>query len=372
MIYADNAATTKLDIDAFKAMKPYLMEQYANASQPYSFAKLAKRALSKARASIAKCIGANPEEIYFTSGGTESDNWAVRSILFMSKHKQRVLTSQIEHHAILNMCNSLEELGIPVDYLPVDKYGVLKLDTLRGSIREDAGLVSIMLANNEIGTIEPIKDLCEIAHTKGALFHTDAIQAVGHIPIDVMSLGIDMLSASAHKFNGMKGSGFLYVRSGIDIHSFSDGGSQERGKRAGTENIAAIVAMAVALKKSCERMETSTNKLKSIENVFIQTLSEGEIDYIRNGAKDHLPGNVNISIKGADGEMLLHRLDLKGICISTGAACDSINTQISHVVKAIKVPEVYAKGTIRITFGADNTENDAVEIAKALIGILRK
>ena len=374
MIYADNAATTELDIDAFEAMKPYLMKQYGNASQAYLFAKPAKKALSEAREIIAACIGARPEEIYFTSGGTESDNWAVKSILFMSKDRQRVVTSQIEHHAILNACNSLEKLGIPVDYLPVDSRGVLQSNILQDRIckDEDTGLVSIMLANNEIGTIEPIKDLCEIAHAKGALFHTGAVQAVGHIPINVKSLGVDMLSASAHKFNGMKGSGFLYVRNGVNIHSFLDGGAQEHEKRAGTENVAAIVAMAVALKKNCDKMLSSSEKLKRIENLFIRTLTNGNVDYIRNGATNHLPGNVNISIHGVDGELLLHRLDLKGICISTGSACDSVNTQVSHVVKAIKVPAAYSKGTIRITFGTNNTEAEAVEIAQSLIQILEK
>lgn len=373
MIYADNAATTELDIDAFEAMKPYLMKQYGNASQAYFFAKPAKKALSETRRIIAACIGAQPEEIYFTSGGTESDNWAVKSILFLSKDKQRVVTSQIEHHAILNACNSLEELGVPVDYLPVDRHGVLHPNILQDRIckKEDTGLVSIMLANNEIGTIEPIKDLCEISHAKGAFFHTDAVQAVGHIPINVKSLGVDMLSASAHKFNGMKGSGFLYVRNGVNIHPFLDGGSQEHEKRAGTENVAAIVAMAVALKKNCDRMLSSSEKLKRIETVFIRTLTNGNVDYIRNGATNHLPGNVNISIHGVDGEMLLHRLDLKGICISTGSACDSVNTQVSHVIKAIQVPTEYAAGTIRVTFGTENTEEEAATIAEALINILK-
>lgn len=372
MIYADHAATTKLDPDAYEAMKPYLMSEYGNASQPYSFSRTTKKALEQARETIAACINAQPEEIYFTSGGTESDNWAVKSILFMSKEKRRVVTSQIEHHAILNACHALEELGVSVHYLPVNKSGIIKPETLEDSVHKDTGLISIMLANNEIGTIEPIKDLCEISHANGALFHTDAVQAVGHIPIDVKSLGVDMLSASAHKFNGMKGSGFLYIRNGAKIHPFLDGGSQEYGKRAGTENIAAIVAMAVALKKNCKRMEFTINKLRNLEEIFIQILSEGEIDYIRNGATEHLPGNISISIKGASGEMLLHRLDLKGICISTGSACDSVNTQVSHVIQAIHVPQEYAQGTIRITFGADNTDNEAAEVAKAIIDILRK
>lgn len=370
MIYADNAATTKLDMDAFEAMKPYLVEQYGNASQPYSFARSARKALLEAREIIAACICATPEEIYFTSGGTESDNWVVKSVIFMPKDKQNVVTSQIEHHAVLNACHSLEKLGVSIDYLPVDKYGVIQQNILRNDICKESGLISIMLANNEIGTIEPVKDLCKIAHANGSLFHTDAVQAMGHIPIDVNDIGIDLLSASAHKFNGIKGSGFLYIRNGVDIHPFSDGGAQEYGKRAGTENIAAIVAMAKALKKNCERMDVVTKKLRNFEDAFLFTLSAGKIDYIRNGSKDHLPGSINISIKDADGEMLLHRLDLKGICVSTGSACDSVNTQVSHVIRAIGVSDQYAKGTIRITFGADNTETEAVAIAKSLIGIL--
>ena len=371
MIYADNAATTKLDADAFEAMKPYLMEEYGNASQPYFFAKSAKKAIAAARESIAECIGADPEEIYFTSGGTESDNWAIKSVLFTKSSKRKVVTSQIEHHAVLNACHSLEELHVPVEYLPVGNNGIVKSGDLEASLHEDAALVSIMLANNEIGTIEPIQELCNIAHAHGALFHTDAVQAVGHISINVKSLGVDMLSASAHKFNGMKGSGFLYIRKGIDIHPFSDGGSQERGKRAGTENVAAIVAMASSLKKNCERMEESALKLHRIEERFLENLTAANLDYIKNGNSDHLPGSINISIRGADGELLLHRLDLKGICISTGSACDSVNTQISHVIKAIGVPEEYAKGTIRVSFGAENTEKDADSIANSLIDILK-
>lgn len=371
MIYADNAATTKLDADAFEAMKPYLMEKYGNASQPYFFAKPAKKAMAAARERIAECIGADAKEIYFTSGGTESDNWAIKSVLFAGSGKRKVVTSQIEHHAVLNACHSLEELHVPVEYLPVGNNGIIKPSDLKSSLHDDAALVSIMLANNEIGTIEPIQELCNIAHAHGALFHTDAVQAVGHISIDVKSLGVDMLSASAHKFNGMKGSGFLYIRKGIDIHPFSDGGAQERGKRAGTENVAAIVAMAAALKKNCERMEESALRLHRIEERFLENLTAANLDYIRNGNSAHLPGSINISFRGADGEMLLHRLDLKGICISTGSACDSVNAQISHVIKAIGVPEEYAKGTIRVSFGAENTEKDADAIANSLIDILK-
>lgn len=371
MIYADNAATTALDIDAFEAMKPYLIKEYGNAFQPYSFARPAKKALVVARKTIADCIGAQPEEIIFTSGGTESDNWAIKGTLQYGDGRA-ILTSQIEHHAILNACASVERLGYPVVYLPVDNKGMITPTTLNKLITGNTKLVSIMLVNNEIGTIEPIKELAEIAHKHGALFHTDAVQAVGHIPVNVKVLGIDMLSASAHKFNGPKGIGFLYIRKGTDIHSYIDGGAQEFGMRAGTENVAAIVAMAEALRKNCTHIDETESRLHKMENSFIQALNKAGIDFIRNGADNHLPGNINISIKNAGGEMLLHRLDLKGICISTGSACDSVNTQISHVIQAISVPEDYAAGTIRISFGRDNQESDAQDIADAIVSILKK
>lgn len=372
IIYADNAATTRMDQDAFDAMKPYLIEKYGNASQPYFFAKSAKKAITEARETIAACIGAEPEEIYFTSGGTESDNWAIKGSAFSDAEKRATITSEIEHHAILNACAAIERLGYPVTYLPVTDEGIVQPEKLEQYITDKTRLVSVMLANNEIGTIEPVKELARIAHAHGAVFHTDAVQVVGHIPIDVKKLGVDMLSASAHKFNGMKGSGFLYIRKGTEISSYADGGSQESGKRAGTENVAAIVAMATALKKNCDRMEESTKKLIDCEKVFLDRLSDGGIDFIRNGSASHLPGNVNISIRNADGEMLLHRLDLKGICISTGSACDSVNTRVSHVIEAIHVPKEYANGTIRVTFGTENTEEESAAIAGALISILNK
>ena len=243
MIYADNAATTKLDIDAFEAMKPFLLSEYGNISQPYSFARTSKKALERARVMIADCIGALPEEIYFTSGGTESDNWAIKGIMLGQKCGS-MITSEVEHHAVLYACRAIENLGIKVWYLPVDRECVVQPKYLESIITGDTKLVSIMLANNEVGSIQPIKELSKICHEKGALFHTDAVQAVGHIEIDVNRLGVDMLSASAHKFNGPKGIGFLYLRKGVTIQSYMDGGSQEAGMRAGTENVAAIVAMA--------------------------------------------------------------------------------------------------------------------------------
>lgn len=369
-IYADNAATTKLDSDALNAMLPWLQDEYGNASQPYAFSRKPKKALSEARATIASCIGAESEEIYFTSGGTEGDNWALKG-LHESGNRRATITSQIEHHAILNACNALERLGYPVKYLPVNAQGIVLPETLETVITETTKLVSVMMVNNEIGTIEPICELATITHNHGSLFHTDAVQAVGHIPIDVRALGIDILSSSAHKFNGPKGIGFQFIRKGTNIHPYVDGGAQEFGMRAGTENIASIVGMAAALKKNCDCMEQTQKKLQEIEGKFLEVLNLSGIDYVRNGDTQHVPGNVNISIRNASGEMLLHRLDLKGIAISTGSACDSVNAQISHVIQAIKVPEEYAKGTIRVSFGRYNEKTDAVEIAKAIVGILK-
>ena len=371
MIYADNAATTVLDVDAFEAMKPFLLSEYGNASQAYSFSRSAKKALRDARETIAECIGAYPEEIYFTSGGTESDNWAIKGMMRYGDGRA-IITSQIEHHAVLNACAAVEQLGVPVVYLPVNAQGIVTEATMQNTITGNTKLVSIMLANNEIGTLEPILELSAIAHKHGALFHTDAVQAVGHIPLDVKKLGVDMLSASAHKFNGPKGVGFLYIKKGTAIRPYADGGSQEFGMRAGTENIASIFAMAVALRKNCEHINETETKLLKMEDLFFRTLEGSGIDFLRNGARKRIPGNISISIRGANGEMLLHRMDLKGICISTGSACNSVSAKISHVIQAIDVPDEYAGGTIRISFGKHNQESDARAVASALIEILRK
>ena len=371
MIYADNAATTKLDTDAYHAMLPYLLDHYGNPSQPYSFGREAKKALKNSREVIAECIGAEPNEIYFTSGGTESDNWAIKgSINCINDHD--VLASKIEHHAVLNACAAVEKYGVPVSYMLPETDGTITPEILSSHITNKTTLVSVMLANNEIGTIEPVAALAEMAHHYGALFHTDAVQAVGHIPIDVKKLDVDMLSASGHKFNAPKGIGFLYIKKGTQIKPYISGGAQEFGKRAGTENVAAIVAMAEALKKNCADMGKTAEKLHKMEELFTQVLDKAGIDYIRNGSIDRIPGNINISIKNVGGEMLLHRLDLKGICISTGSACDSVNTQISHVIDAICVPKAYAEGTVRISFGRDNDIEDAVHVAQAIISVLMK
>lgn len=371
-IYADNAATTKLDIDAFEAMKPFLLDEYGNASQPYSFARKPKQALKEARTTIAQCINAEPEEIFFTSGGTESDNWAIKGIAFEDSEKRAIITSQIEHHAVLRACEDIEKLGYPVAYLPVTKEGVITKDALSSVITHNTRLVSVMYANNEIGTIEPIKELCEIAHRNGALFHTDAVQAVGHVQIDVKELGVDILSASAHKFNGPKGIGFLYIKKGTPIASYASGGAQEFGMRAGTENIASIVGMAVALKKNCDSLAENIKHINSIENQLLDKLSSSGLNFVRNGSSQHIPGNISLSFENANGETLLHRLDLMGICVSTGAACDNVNTQISHVLNAIGLKQEYAQGTIRVSLGIHNNNTETDVIVSALCSVLNK
>ena len=378
-IYADNAATTKLDEEAFEVMKPFLLDYYGNASQPYSFSMRARRALKEARIAIASCIGALPEEIFFTSGGSESNNWAIKNFGLQSDLRT-IFTSQVEHHSVLNACKSKINEGTAAIFLPVTSAGCVTLSALQNAIDDEISgravascetkLVSIMLANNEIGTIQPVRELAEIAHEHGCCFHTDAVQAVGHIPVDVQKLGVDMLSASAHKFNGPKGIGFLYIRKGTPIYPLINGGQQENRMRAGTENIASIVAMAVALKTNYFNMEINIKKLLFLEKVFLDRLNSTGIDFIRNGSENHIPGNVSVSFKGQSGEMLLHRLDLMGICVSTGSACDSKETQISHVLRAIGLDESYAKGTIRVSFGKDNTVEEAEKIARSLISII--
>ena len=369
-IYADHAATTKLDKDAYEAMVPYLLEEYGNISQPYSFSRSAKAAIKQARETIADCIHALPEEIYFTSGGTESDNWAIKGSALVDADQCAIITSSIEHHAVLHSCSALERMGYPISYLRVTEDGIITPQELERNIPDKIRLVSIMLANNEIGSIQPITQLSAIAHAHHAIFHTDAVQAVGHIKVDMRELGIDMLSASAHKFNGPKGIGFLYIKKGTKMVPYMDGGAQESGLRAGTVNVAAVIGMAVALKKSCEAIDIRKKQLLELERILIGILSAADIEYVRNGSENHLPGNISLSFKNIDGEMLLHRLDLMGICVSTGAACNSDHTQISHVLQAIGLSREYSKGTIRISFGADNTKEDSVAIAHAIKRII--
>lgn len=371
-VYADHAATTKLSEKALKVMMPYLQEDYKNPSTLYSSAGIPRKAISDARKKIANVIGASSTEIFFTSGGTEADNWAIKNILFLGvANKKKIITSCIEHHAILNSCKVMEMLGYEVIYLPVDKEGIISPYILEKEMGADIALVSIMFANNEIGTIQNIKELASVAHKYGALFHTDAVQAVGHVEINVKEIDVDMLSASAHKFNGPKGIGFLYIKDGVEINPFIIGGNQELGKRAGTENVAGIVGMAEALKENILGMQDNNKYLISLERQFIDLLKENDIDFIVNGSKNKNPGNISLSIADVDGEVLLHRLDLKGIEVATGSACDSINQQISHVIRAIGVPDQYARGTIRISLGPDNTKEDVVVIVKELSDIVR-
>lgn len=370
-IYADHAATTKLNKEAFEAMLPWLTDEYANASQPYTFARKPKKALKEARETIAECINALPEEIYFTAGGTESDNWAIKGSAFSDADKRTTITSEIEHHAVLNACTAIERFGYPVIYLSPDSKGIISPARLKAVIQNKTKLVSVMFSNNEIGTIEPIAQLAEVAHSYGAFFHTDAVQAVGHVKINVEELGVDMLSASAHKFNGPKGVGFLYIRKDTDITKFNDGGAQEFGMRAGTENVAAIVGMAKALRVNCDSLIANAEHITEVEHFFLNALYAAGLDFCRNGSDNHIPGHISLSFKHANGEVLLHRLDLMGICVSAGAACDSVNTQISHVLQAIGLDDADAKGTIRITLGKDNTKEDAHVMANALIKILK-
>lgn len=368
-VYADNAATTKLERNAFEAMVPWLTDEFGNASQLYSFSRKPKQALSEARETIAKCINALPEEIYFTSGGTESDNWAIKGTAFSNAEKQQIITSAIEHHAVLRACDFIDRLGYPVVYLKPNNYGVIAPSCLEKTITHRTQLVSIMFSNNEIGTIEPIKELAKIAHDHGTLFHTDAVQAVGHAKIDVRDLNVDMLSASAHKFNGPKGIGFLFIRKGLSLAPLNNGGSQENGLRAGTENIAGIVGMATALQINNARINDNKQHILKLEKILLSELSG--LDFIKNGSDNRLHGNLSLSFKGCDGEAILHRLDLMGICVSTGSACDSVHSQVSHVLRAIKLDDSYAKGTIRISLGKDNTEEEMYIIANALRKIIK-
>lgn len=368
MIYADHAATTRLSEKAFQAMLPWLQEEYGNPSQPYSFSRKPKKAIAEARAVIAASINAHPEEVFFTSGGTESDNWAIKGAA-VHGHEDVLLTSAFEHHAVLNACKEIEKLLWTVRYVHPSSEGIISPEDLKYHLTEKLHMASFMMANNELGTIQPIRELTTIVHQQGALFHTDAVQAVGHIPVDVEDLGIDLLSASAHKFNGPKGIGFLYIRKGTKIIPHENGGGQEFGQRAGTENVAGIVGMAVALQENVEALDRNQKHLKKLEERLLQGIQD--LPYIHNCAcQPHLPGLLSLSFPSYDGEAILHRMDLMGICISTGSACDSKRTVISHVLQAIKMDEKIARGTIRISLGAENTLEEADAIAAGLRRII--
>ena len=373
MIYADHAATTPLSIAAREAMRPYIEDEYGNPSTLYSLAATARKAIRSAREQIAAVIGAQPEEIIFTSGGTESDNLAIKGTAFrypgMRKH---IITSAIEHHAVLHSCEFLRYMGHDVEILPVDKTGMVSPQMLYDRVKSNTILTTIMMANNEIGTIEPIHDLAEAAHNHGILFHTDAVQAVGHIPVNVNELGIDMLSASGHKFNGPKGVGFLYIRRDTPIQPLLTGGGQEMGIRSGTENVAAIVGMAAALMEHTNNLTTETERLTNLCSKLIDELSKSGLDFIVNGSTNRIPGSLSLSFKGVSGEMLLHRLDLMGICVATGSACNSKDTVLSHVIRAIEVDPIYAYGTIRITMGNDNDIEQVRIMAESIAKVVKQ
>ena len=369
-IYADNAATSQMDPEALETLITCSRDFYENPSQLYASARRVWKMLESSKSIIAECIGAHPDEIFFTSGGSESNNWAIKGTIHTLGDRNTVVTSSIEHHSVLKAAESTSTFGDKVVFIRPDRTGTILPEKLEYALDDTVRLVSVMMANNEIGTVQPISELSRLAHEKGALFHTDAVQAVGHIPIDVEALGIDMLSSSAHKFNGPKGVGFLYVRRGTKIKPLIDGGSQQNGMRAGTENFASAYAASIALRNNCASIESNAKMLTEFEHLFIDILNDSGVDYIRNGSDYHIPGLINISIKDRDGEALMHRLDLMGFCISTGSACNSHNHTLSHVIEAIDINPAYADGTIRISFGKYNTEDEVRSLAKALTMVL--
>lgn len=374
MIYLDNAATTKTAPEVVEAMLPYFTEYYGNASSVYGFAGKSKEAMTNARETIAEALGAKANEIYFTAGGSEADNWALKATAEAYKTKgNHIITTQIEHHAILHTCEWLEKNGFEVTYLPVDENGVVKIEELKKAIRPETILISVMFANNEIGTIEPIKEIGEIAKEHGILFHTDAVQAFGQLPINVDELHIDMLSSSGHKLNGPKGIGFLYIRKGVKIRSFVHGGAQERKRRAGTENIPGIVGYGVAVKRAVCSMAERTAKEKELRDYLIDRVLK-EIPYTRlNGHRtDRLPNNANFSFQFIEGESLLIMLDMKGICGSSGSACTSGSLDPSHVLLAIGLPHEIAHGSLRLTLSEETTKEDIDTVVEALKEIVSR
>ena len=373
----DHAATTEMLPEVREAMEPYLREEYGNASTSYEMGVRMHDAIEEAREKIAWVIDAQPEEIFFTSGGSESDNWVIKSVAGEKKNSgKHLITTRIEHHAVLRSCQYLESLGYEVTYLDVDDYGLVSAEEVVHALREDTTLVSVMTGNNEIGTLEPIADIGAQLRARGIAFHTDAVQAVGQIPLSMMRLPVDYLSASAHKFHGPKGVGFLYARKNQDLSSFIHGGSQERGKRAGTENVAGIVGMAQALVIAAQEMPYTRGKLTRLRNYFVERVRH-EIPNIRLNGHPYkrLPGNVNFSIEGIDATAILVLLEEDGICASAGSACNTGQTRISHVIEAIRVPEDYAAGSVRFTMGRDTTRRDVdacVDALKRSVTILRQ
>lgn len=374
LIYLDNAATTRVDHEVFEAMKPYFEEIYGNASSMYRFAGKATKAVDEARKTVADFLGAGTGEIYFTSGGSESDNWALKAVAFAKRDKgKHIITSKIEHPAILHTCEYLEKLGYEVTYLDVDEDGCINPDDLEKKIREDTILISIMFANNEIGTLEPVKEIGAIAKKHGILFHTDAVQAYGHIPIHVDELNIDILSASGHKINGPKGVGILYLRKSVNIGSFMHGGSQERGKRAGTYNTPGIVGFAKATELAARKLETRCQYERKLRDYLIDRVL-AEIPYTRlNGHRTRrLSNNANFSFRFIEGESLLILLDQKGICGSSGSACTSGALDPSHVLLAIGLPHEIAHGSLRLTLSDETTKKDIDYVVDALKEIVNR
>ncbi|MCM1559489.1 MAG: cysteine desulfurase NifS [Butyrivibrio sp.] len=376
MIYLDNAATTKTAPEAVEAMLPFFSEQFGNPSAIYSLGSAAKKAVNQARRTIAGAIGAKQEEIYFTSGGTEADNWALKAAAEAYEGKgKHIITTKIEHHGILHTCEYLEKRGYEVTYLDVDAEGLVDLEALQAAIRPDTILISVMFANNEIGTIEPVEEIGAIAKAHGILFHTDAVQVFGQLPIDVDRLHIDMLSASGHKMNGPKGIGFLYIRTGLKLRSFIHGGAQERNRRAGTENVPGIAGLEAATVRALGRMEEKAAKEAELRDYLIERI-EREIPYCRlNGHRTkRLPGNVNFSFLYVEGESILIMLDRKGICASSGSACTSGALDPSHVLLATGLKHEEAHGSLRLTLSEENTKEEldyVVEALKEIVGKLR-
>ena len=371
-IYMDNAATTAIAPEALAAMLPCFGQVYGNASSIHSFGREARKRLEDARRRVAACLGAKPNEIYFTSGGTESDNWAIKGAAFANREKgNHIITTQIEHHAVLHTCQWLEKQGFEVTYLPVDEYGLVNPADVEAAITDRTILISVMAANNEIGTLEPIAEIGRIAKAHKVLFHCDAVQAVGAIPVNVEDWHVDMLSISGHKFHGPKGVGALYIRTGARVEQFMHGGAQERGRRATTENLPGIVGLAAALERACANMEENSCRLTAMRDRLIRGILDA-IPYTRlNGHPvKRLPGNVNVSVRFIEGEAMLLRLDLAGISASSGSACTSGSLDPSHVLLAIGLPHEIAHGSLRLSLGDCNTEEQVDEVLRVLPGIV--
>ena len=369
LVYADNAATTSVSKTALNAMLPYLTEDYGNPSSLYAFAQRAAEALAQARATVAECLGASsPKEIYFTSGGSEADNQAIMSAARVGarKGKKHLISTKFEHHAVLHSLRRLEKEGFEVTLLDVHEDGVVRIEDLKNAIREDTCLVTIMFANNEIGTVQPVEEIGALCREKGIPFHCDAVQAAGHMPIDVEKMNIDMLSISGHKFHAPKGVGALYVRKNIPLFNLIEGGAQERGKRAGTENVAGIVAMAAALKESVDNMEADSKKMIAMRDKLFTELSKIPHSKINGSLEHHVPGTVNMCFEGIEGESLLLMLDANGICASSGSACTSGSLDPSHVLLALGLPHEVAHGSLRLSIGEYNTMEEIDHICKVV------